>query len=311
MTSTDTPWYNRIIQVKEDSTTLGEYAYNGIGQRVSKTVDGKTTYFIYDFKDNLITEADGNGSIVKEYLYRDRIRLAMVDVSSGGIYNFQNDPIGTPVLMTDSSGNVVWEAIYYPFGNASVNPNSEVVNNFRFPGQYFDTESGLHYNYYRYYDPNTGRYLTPDPIGLNGGINLFSYVKNDPINLIDPFGLWSAWGGTTGVASWGPWGGNAGSGIAYDSGAGIGGYTTTGTTTGAGASVGYEAGFYTGSISGKTEIASLGLGPVSIGFVTNDGGSWGWGFVFGFAWGAPAEGTISNNNTIFYPMFDGETNPCP
>ena len=109
----------------------------------------------------------------------------------------------------------------------------------------------------------------------------------------------------------GPWGGNADSGIAYASGSGIGGYTTTGTTTAAGASVGYEAGFYTGSMSGKTDIVTLGLGPGSIGFITNDGGSWGWGFVFGWAEGAPVEGTISNNNTIFYPIFDSETNPCP
>jgi len=72
---------------------------------------------------------------------------------------------------------------------AEVNPNSSVVNNFRFPGQYYDQETGLHYNYHRYYDPSTGRYLRPDPIGLFGGTNLFEYANNDPINSIDPEGL--------------------------------------------------------------------------------------------------------------------------
>ena len=57
-------------------------------------------------------------------------------------------------------------------------------------GQYYDQETGLHYNYHRYYDPKSGRYLTPDPIGLAGGINLYAYAYNNPVNLIDPFGLW-------------------------------------------------------------------------------------------------------------------------
>jgi RHS repeat-associated protein len=83
----------------------------------------------------------------------------------------------------------VWEAVYDPFGEADVNPNSSVVNDFRFPGQYFDCETGLHYNYYRFYNPRTGRYITPDPIGQGGRINLYPYVSDNPINYIDSSGL--------------------------------------------------------------------------------------------------------------------------
>jgi len=79
--------------------------------------------------------------------------------------------------MTDDSGTVVWEGMYLPFGEATVHPQSKVVNNFRFPGQYYDEETGLHYNYHRYYDPRTGRYLTPDPIGhQHNELNLYTYA---------------------------------------------------------------------------------------------------------------------------------------
>jgi RHS repeat-associated protein len=84
---------------------------------------------------------------------------------------------------------VVWEAMYKPFGEATVHPNSTVTNHLRFPGQYEDEETGLHYNYHRYYDPRTGRYLRPDPLGQAGGINLFLYAEENPVNHIDSLGL--------------------------------------------------------------------------------------------------------------------------
>jgi RHS repeat-associated protein len=105
------------------------------------------------------------------------------------VYYYINDHLGTPQVITDTQGQVVWQADYRPFGEADINLET-VSNNFRFPGQYHDKETGLHYNWQRYYDPSTGRYLTPDPIGLAGGMNLFLYAKGNPVNIIDPFGLW-------------------------------------------------------------------------------------------------------------------------
>jgi RHS repeat-associated protein len=82
----------------------------------------------------------------------------------------------------------VWSADYLPFGKASVTIGT-VGNDLRFAGQYYDSETGLHYNYHRYYDPKLGRYLRADPIGLLGGINLYQYASANPINASDPFGL--------------------------------------------------------------------------------------------------------------------------
>lgn len=110
--------------------------------------------------------------------------------AGGNSYFYLNDHVGTPLMMTSGSGTtVVWEARYKPFGEATIHPMSGVSCQFRFPGQYADEETGFHYNYHRYYDPRTGRYLTPDPIGLAGGINLFNYAANNSINSIDSLGL--------------------------------------------------------------------------------------------------------------------------
>ena len=126
--------------------------------------------------------------MIRSYIMLNGQPLAMV-TSDNSIYYYHNDHLGTPQKMTNASGTVVWAADYLPFGQADVTIET-IENNLRFPGQYYDQETGLHYNWHRYYDPKTGRYLTPDPIGLDGGINLFTYVLNDPINLVDPLGLY-------------------------------------------------------------------------------------------------------------------------
>jgi len=102
---------------------------------------------------------------------------------------YQNDHLGTPQKLTAVNGAVVWSAKYSSFGEADVDPSSTITNNLRFPGQYFDEETGLHYNYFRYYEPKVGRYLRRDPIGLLGGENLYLYVTNNPGSFSDPKGL--------------------------------------------------------------------------------------------------------------------------
>lgn len=169
-------------------TTESNYLYNNDGQRIRKTTGGLTVYYHYDLAGNLIAQSDSTGTLITSYIYMGGTRIATV-ATDGTICYYHTNHLETPEAMTDQSGAVVWKADYKPFGQALVDPASTVVNDFRFPGQYYDSETGLHYNWNRYYDPSTGRYLTADPIGLAGGINLYAYVLNDPVNWVDPMGL--------------------------------------------------------------------------------------------------------------------------
>jgi RHS repeat-associated protein len=177
---------NRLTKVKENDTTIAEYVYNGAGQRIVKRLPSETRIFHYDSWGHLIAETYEGGQTIAEYVYlRDQL-LAMM--REGNTYYFHNDHLGTPQIITDSAGKVVWRAGYNAFGETNI-LIEQVENPFRFPGQYYDTETGLHYNYFRDYNPRIGRYMTPDPIGLLGGINPFTYVQNNPGSRKDALGL--------------------------------------------------------------------------------------------------------------------------
>jgi RHS repeat-associated protein len=111
---------------------------------------------------------------------------------------YHHDHLGTPIQATDRSGIVVWSAQYNAFGKASITTPTAtedkpvIESSLRFPGQTEDAETGLYYNWHRYYDPELGRYVTADPIGLDGGVNFYAYVGGNPVYLIDPLGNYSA-----------------------------------------------------------------------------------------------------------------------
>ncbi len=184
---------DRLVKVTDGAgTVIATYAYDPFGRRLWKEVDGIRTYFVYS-DEGLIGEYDSSGQQIRSYGYKPGSTWTTdpVFMKVGAQYYFyQNDHLGTPQKIIGVNGAGVWSGRYNSFGKADIETGSSITNNLRFAGQYFDVETGLNYNCLRYYSPRYGRYFVPDPIGLNGGINLSIYVHNNPVNFIDPLGLW-------------------------------------------------------------------------------------------------------------------------
>ena len=185
---------NRLIEVRDGSnSTIATYSYDLFGRRIKKDVGGTVTYYLYS-DEGLIGEYGSAGNEIKTYGYKPNSTWTTDPVfmkEGGNHYFYHNDHLGTPQKMTTVSGAVAWSATYDAFGKATVDAGATVANNLRFPGQYNDQETGLHYNYFRDYSPIIGRYIEEDPVGLRGGIDLYAYVSNRPIILLDPWGLWT------------------------------------------------------------------------------------------------------------------------
>ena len=142
---------NRLVQVEQNSSVIATYAYDSQNRRISKTVGENTTHYVYDLNNRLIAETLADGTPLRDYFYLDNEPLAVREYqNSPGLYYFINDHLGTPQQLGTSTGTVVWLAAYLPYGEAQVQTNT-IVNNLRYPGQYFDSETGLHYNWHRYY----------------------------------------------------------------------------------------------------------------------------------------------------------------
>ena len=192
----------RLKRIYVSGELKAEYNYNAFGQRTRKVVyssgqlDSAINYF-YDLNGNLISEINDQGVPIKEYAWVEDIPIAMFDYSTnsaGEIYYVHADNIGTPRTITNNSGVEVWRWNKSAFGRIAPEEDPDgdgqvINNNLRLPGQYYDSETSLFYNYYRYYDPETGRYITSDPIGLEGGINTYAYAFNNPLKYTDPLGL--------------------------------------------------------------------------------------------------------------------------
>ena len=176
---------NRLASVTTHSGT-DTYQYNALGQRVEKTVGGTTTVFVYDEAGHLIGEYTPTGTLIEEHIWLNNRPIGVI--TSSGLYYVHTDQLDTPRYITNASKQLVWEWQSDPFGNGA--PTGSLTYNLRFPGQYYDAETGLNYNLNRYYNPTIGRYVESDPIGLRGGVNTYAYTFNNPLGYVDPLGLY-------------------------------------------------------------------------------------------------------------------------
>jgi RHS repeat-associated protein len=184
---------DRLTQIWNGEVSTGsltaQYYYDPFGRRLWKEVAGVRTYFLYS-DEGLTAEIDATGTVTKTYGYKPGSTWTTdpLFMKVGTEYYFYHtDHLGTPQKMTGTNGAVVWSAKYSSFGLATVEIGT-VENNLRFPGQYYDGESGLHYNFWRYYDPSIGRYCKTDTLGVAAGINVYLYVMNNTLIYTDPSG---------------------------------------------------------------------------------------------------------------------------
>ncbi|MCB1595649.1 MAG: RHS repeat-associated core domain-containing protein [Xanthomonadales bacterium] len=179
------------------------YQYNAFGERVYKQGQ-TTTLFAYDEQGHLLGEYDSVGNLIAETIWLDDTPIATIrpdteshnGLTAGNVKIFfiHPDHLDTPRTIVDTSNQAIWQWHSDPFGTTPANEDPDndgnnFVSNLRFPGQYFDIETNTHYNYFRDYEPQTGRYVQSDPIGLKGGINTYSYVGNDSLSYTDEYGL--------------------------------------------------------------------------------------------------------------------------
>jgi RHS repeat-associated protein len=214
----------QLTAVRQEDKSLARYTYSHRGERIGKTVQGHTTQYLYNDAGQVSAELNANGRITRQYLYLADQPIAVIDTPDGKTLSNQEllaqeprgieakntlkalwrnitasspeqlawlhtNHLGAPQAATGAGGQVLWQASYAAFGAARTVGVSGFTQNLRLPGQYFDAETGLHYNRHRYYDSSRGEYLTPDPLGTPDGPNPDAYVRYNPLKYVDPEGL--------------------------------------------------------------------------------------------------------------------------
>ena len=185
---------NRLSAVKRNGATAATYQNNALGQRLVKITPAGTERYIYDEAGHLLAEY---GLTNRDYIWAGDLPVAVIDntisgsVTTSTVNYITADQLATPRAVSNAAGATIWSWAYQTnaFGEKAPAASGNYVLNLRFPGQYFDAETGTSYNYFRNYEPATGRYVQSDSIGLMGGMSTFGYASNNPLIYNDSKGL--------------------------------------------------------------------------------------------------------------------------
>jgi RHS repeat-associated protein len=210
---------NRLASVTRNAAAWGTYVYNGLEQLVSRVSQSPaapigTIHYIYDLDGHLIAEANGStGAVTRVYIWLPAndnrndtlaedmglaandnaapdLPLAVVDIAgtTQTLLQVHTDHLGRPTRMTTAAKSTVWQASFKPWGEVQTITGT-AIQNLRFPGQYFQVETGLAYNWHRSYDPVTVRYTQPDPLRFVDGPSIYAYAGSSPQMKTDVTGL--------------------------------------------------------------------------------------------------------------------------
>jgi RHS repeat-associated protein len=193
----------QLRSVRAPSGDRWEYEYDPFGRRIHKLGPHGNTTYVWD-RTVIAEEIRHNGPETKfsNWVFEPGSfrPLAKLD-EEGRAYACVTDQVGTPRELIDSSGELMWEARFSTWGEVEATPLSRTDCPIRFQGQWWDAESGLNYSFHRCYDPETGQYLSPDPLGLLGGTRSYGYVHN-PMSWVDPWGLTPCGPAASGDLDW-------------------------------------------------------------------------------------------------------------
>lgn len=238
---------NRLTQVTRPDAVTISYGYDAVGRRIQRTPsNGEVQKYVYDGQD-VVRDLHADGSVALEYLNGPGIdnKIRQTDSANEDLY-YTTDHLGSTIALTNDLGEMVEGIGYDSFGNST----GSSLTRYTYTGREFDADTGLYYYRARWYDAQVGRFISEDPLALSGGINLYTYVKNDPVRFIDPSGLTrcNRWLGGLGGALLG---------------GGIGGLVGEAATTVAGAVGGFAVAGPPGALVGAGAGAGAGV-PVSV-----------------------------------------------